>query len=87
MEQMLFNAAITFTAVITGWVLKVIWQAVSELKNDVKDTNQQMFIDFVRRDDFKEAIKELKESMRLQHLQIETVLVRLCEKIDAKEDK
>ena len=59
-----------------GWVLKAVWEAIRDLKNDVKDLGHEVRVSYVRRDDFLDAIDR-----------IETMLSRIFDKLDDKADK
>jgi hypothetical protein len=48
-NQLMFNLIITISGALGGWMLKVIWDALTDLKKDLKDINYQMHTDFVRR--------------------------------------
>lgn len=75
-NQQLFNMVIAVSGALGGWMLKVIWDAIRDLKQDVKDMGQTMHNDFVRREDFAEAIKR-----------IEYMCERIFDKLDNKADK
>lgn len=75
-NQPLFNLIITVSGAIGGWMLKVIWDAIRDLKNDISNLNKEMHQDFVRRDDFGDAVKR-----------IEYMCERIFDKLDNKMDK
>ena len=74
--QSIFNAVITIGSAAGGWFLKTIWDSVRYLKSEIRSLSLEMHQDFARRDDFKEAIKEIKD-----------MLVRIFDKLDDKADK
>lgn len=74
--QALFNFAVAMCGALGGWMLKLIWDAIGDLKNDLRSLNKEVHEDFARRDDFKEAIVEIKE-----------MLGKIFDKLDAKADK
>ena len=76
MLQDMFNAAIALCAVLGGWVLKTIWDSINILKYDVKEITREINQDFVRREDFKDSIKEIKD-----------MLGKIFDKLDGKLDK
>lgn len=57
-------------------MLKVIWDAIRDLKSDIRDISQTMHNDFVRREDFSDAVKR-----------IEYMCERIFDKLDGKADK
>jgi len=75
-SQDLFNAAITLSGAFGGWILKTIWDAIKDLKTEVKELNREVNQDFVRREDFKDSIGEIKE-----------MLNKIFDKLDNKADK
>ena len=75
-SQVTFNFVITFSGALGGWMLKVIWDAITDLKKEVREMNKEMHQDFVRREDFAEAV-----------VRIETMCTRIFDKLDAKADK
>ncbi len=75
-SQDLFNAAITLSGAFGGWILKTIWDAIKDLKSEIKELNREVNQDFVRREDFKDAIGEIKE-----------MLNKIFDKLDNKADK
>lgn len=87
MDQTVFNITVALCGGLGGWVLKVIWDAIKELQGDVRNVDKRMHEDFVRRDDFKDAVRELKEDMRVGFDKVDSTLGLLFKKLEAKEDK
>lgn len=75
-SQDIFNAAITLSGAFGGWILKTIWDAIKDLKIEVRELNREVNQDFVRREDFKDSIVEIKE-----------MLNKIFDKLDNKADK
>jgi hypothetical protein len=86
-EQVLFNWIVGVAGVLGGWTLKVIWDSLMELRRDIKTMDTKMHDDFVRRDDFKDAVKELKEDMRSGFNTVDATLRLLFKKLDDKENR
>ena len=74
--QVLFNAAIGAVLLLSGWILRTIWDAVSTLKADLAEIERQLPSNYVRRDDYKDDIAEIKEFLR-----------EIFNKLDNKADK
>ena len=70
-----------------GWLVKVIWDAVQDLKRDLGNLERNLPSVYVRRDDFREATRELKDDMRIGFAKIENTLNVLFKRLDGKEDK
>jgi hypothetical protein len=75
-SQELFNILVMGVGGLGGWVLKSVWEAIRDLKNDVKDLGHEVRVSYVRRDDFLDAIDR-----------IEAMLSRIFDKLDDKADK
>lgn len=96
MEQTIFNWAIAAAGALGGWFLKVIWDMLREmraeihtrdtrLQDDLKKLDTKMHEDFVRRDDFKDAVKEIKEDMKAGFASVDNTLRLIFKKLDDKE--
>ena len=86
-EQVLFNWIVGVAGVLGGWTLKVIWDSLMELRRDIKTMDTKMHEDFVRRDDFKDAVREIKEDMRSGFNTVDATLRLLFKKLDDKENR
>ena len=87
MDQAVFNWAVGIAGFLGGWVLKVIWEAIKDLKSEVRDVDRHIHENFVRRDDFKDAITEIKTDMKEGFDKVARTLGLLFKKLEAKEDK
>lgn len=87
MDQSVFNIAVALSGALGGWILKVIWDAIKELKEEVRDVDKHLNENFVRRDDFKDAIGEIKQDMREGFDKVDRTLGLLFKKLESKEDK
>lgn len=76
MEQSFINWLFTAVGTVIGWILKIIWDAITDLKKDMKDLNKEVHEDFVRKDDYRVDIAEVKQ-----------MLARIFDKLDNKVDK
>lgn len=74
--QQVFNTVISVGCAIGGWVLKTIWDSIRDLKSEIRTLAVEVHQDFARRDDVKDAIKEIKD-----------MLIRIFDKLDDKADK
>ena len=87
MNQLVFNWAVALAGFLGGWALKVIWDSISEVRKDLKQMDAKMHDDFVRRDDFREAIREIKSDMKEGFRGVNDTLGLIFKKLDGKEDK
>jgi hypothetical protein len=96
MEQDIFNWAVALAGALGGWVLKVIWDMLREMRvemqgrdtriqDDLRKLDTKMHDDFVRRDDFKDAVKEIKDDMRAGFASVDSTLRLIFKKLDDKE--
>ena len=70
--QLLFNIACSILGTVAGWLFKVLWDAIHDLKEDVKDIERG----YVMKDDYRIDIAEIKG-----------MLTRISDKLDMKADK
>ena len=94
MDQTIINWVFAGAGAAVGWVLKVVWDAVKELKADMKQIERDLPEIYVRKDDFKVAVadikddfKELKHDMKDGFSKIDSTLGLLFKKLERKEDK
>ena len=87
MDQMIFNWIVAFAGAAVGWILKIIWDAIQDLKKDLKGMDTKMHEDFVRRDDFKDAMAEHKSDMQNGFKEIKDLIGLLFKKLENKADK
>lgn len=59
-----------------AWLLKVIWGAIQDLQKDIKELEREMHDGFVRRDDYRADMDEIKAMLR-----------HITDKLDNKADK
>ena len=83
-EQVIFNWIIGVAGALGGWTLKVIWDSLMELRREIKVMDTKMHEDFVRRDDFKDAVREIKEDMRAGFSNVDGTLRLIFKKLDEK---
>lgn len=87
MNQLVFNWAVALAGFLGGWALKVIWDSIVEVRKDLKRMDTKMHEDFVRRDDFREAVREIKIDMKEGFRGVNDTLGLIFKKLDGKEDK
>jgi len=83
MDQSIINWVFAGAGAAFGWVLKVVWDAIQELKRDLREMEK----DVVRKDDFKDIIKEIKDDMKDGFNKIDNTLGVLFKKIDHLNDR
>jgi hypothetical protein len=85
--QIAFNWIVGVAGTLGGWTLKVIWDSIQSLRSDVKNLDTKMHEDFVRRDDFKDAVKDIKSDMEKGFNKIDGTLDLLFKKLEGKSDR
>ena len=74
--QSLINFAFGAVLMLSGWVLRTIWDAVNNLKKDLQELERNLPDTYVRRDDYRDDMKEVKD-----------ILHAIFNKLDNKADK
>ena len=94
MDQTIINWLFIGFGAAVGWLLKVVWDAIKELKTDMKQIERDLPEIYVRKDDFKGAmqdmrddIREVKSDMKEGFRGVNDTLGLLFKKLDRKEDK
>ena len=84
MEQTLINWVFAGAGAALGWVLKVVWDAIQDLKKDIRQIERDLPEVYVRRDDFKDAVKEIKDDMKAGFSSVDATLRLIFKKLDEK---
>lgn len=61
---------------VIGWFARQLWDAVQKLKSDMSRLELSISDNYVKKDDWKDGIKELKE-----------MLGKIFDKLDSKADR
>lgn len=81
--QVLFNIAFAVAGFFGGWVLNNLSKSIERLDDDVR----AMPHTYVSREDWREAMREMKEEMRIGFDRMETNINNVFKRLDKKEDK
>lgn len=94
MEQSIINWLFAGFGAALGWLVKVVWDAIKELKVDMKQIERDLPEIYVRKDDFKSAVSDIKEDMKELRIDmkdgfanVNNTLGLLFKKLDRKEDR
>lgn len=74
--QSVFNTVLACLLVLMGAILKTVWDAIQDLKKDIRDLEVALPTTYVAKDEFRLAVQELKE-----------MLNKIFDKLDGKVDK
>ena len=80
---MLFNIAFAVAGFFGGWVLNNLSKSIERLDDDVRAMPHA----YVSREDWREAMREMKEEMRIGFDRMETNINNVFKRLDKKEDK
>ena len=94
MDQTIINWLFAGFGAALGWVMKVVWDAIKDLKADVKQIERDLPEIYVRKDDFKTAmtdvkdvVKEVRADMKEGFSKMDNTLGLIFKKLESKEDK
>lgn len=74
--QLLFNVAFSFILFLVGWFVRIAYDAANAMKHDLMTLERELHSSFVRREDYKEDIREIKD-----------LLLSIQERMNSKVDK
>lgn len=74
--QLLFNIAFSFIVFLIGWFVRIAYDAANAMKSDLMTLERELHSSFVRREDYKEDIREIKD-----------LLLSIQERMNTKVDK
>lgn len=94
MDQAIINWVFAGFGATLGWLVKVVWDAIKDLKDDMKQIERNLPETYLRKDDFKAAMadikgdmKELRYDMKGGFNKIDDALNLLFKQLGRKEDK
>lgn len=74
--QYIVDGVIALVGAVFGWLFKIVWDAIRELKDDMKETNRMIHENYVRKDDYRIDMAEIKGMFN-----------RIMDKLEQKVDK
>jgi len=74
--QNLINLVGGAALAVIGWFARQLWDAVQKLKSDMSSLELSISNNYVKKDDFKDGVKELKE-----------MLGKIFDRLDSKADR
>ena len=74
--QHIIDGAMALVGAVFGWLIKIIWDAIKELQRDMKETSQSLHEHYVRKEDYRIDIAEIRGMFN-----------RIMDKLDNKVDK
>jgi hypothetical protein len=76
MSQDTINLMITLSGAVIGWILRVIWESIRKLQDEMSAFQREVHTEYVNKDDYRKDIIEVKE-----------ILGKIFDKLDRKADK
>jgi hypothetical protein len=76
MSQDLVNLVIGVAGTAMGWMLKVVWDSIRLLQDDMKTLERVLHTKYVSKDDYRTDIQEIKEMVKA-----------IFDRLDRKADK
>jgi hypothetical protein len=76
MSQDLVNLVIGVAGTAMGWMLKVVWDLIRLLQDDMKTLERALHTQYVSKDDYRSDIQEIKEMVKA-----------IFDRLDRKADK
>jgi hypothetical protein len=75
-SQVIINIVIGSVLSVLGWFARQLWDAVQQLKSDMKELEVELPTHYIRKDEFEYRLDK-----------IESMLERIFDKLDDKADK
>lgn len=76
MAQDFYNIVVACAGAAIGWLLKVLWDSVRSLQQDMKEIEKELHTGYVSKEDYRQHILEIRDYLN-----------RIFEKLDGKADK
>jgi len=64
MPQDLYNIIVGVAGAAIGWMLKVVWESVRTLQEEMKRIERELHTSYVSKDDYRADIQEIKEMVK-----------------------
>jgi hypothetical protein len=76
MSQDTINLIISGAGAVIGWILRVIWESIRKLQEEMNAFQREVHTEYVTKDDYRQDIIEVKD-----------ILKQIFDKLDRKADK
>ena len=84
MDQNLINWLVAATGGLFGWLMKMLWDAVKDLKKDIRQIERDLPDLYVRKDDWRTSIHDLKDDMQRGFDKLDSTIQAIFKRIDLK---
>jgi len=62
--QTAFNAVVGGLMMLSGWFLRILWDSIKRLQSDMAELERHASETYVRRDDYRDDMAEVKTMLR-----------------------
>ena len=76
MSQDTINLIITLSGAVFGWMLRVVWESIRKLQDEMNAFQREVHTEYLTKDDYRQDILEVKD-----------ILKQIFDKLDRKADK
>lgn len=87
MDQTLFNIAVAISGALGGWWMKAMWDGLKEMQRDMREIERELPENYVRKDDFKDVVREIRQDMKDGFSKMDATLGLIFKRLEQKEDK
>jgi len=86
-NQTIINVALGSVIAVAGWFARVLWDAVESMKADIHELEVHLPTNYIRRDEFHEGVRELKDLLNRDIKELKALLNKISDKLENKADK
>jgi len=62
--SVIINIVMSFILVLIGWFMRVMWDSIKRLQSDMSELERHASETYVRRDDYRDDMNEVKSMLR-----------------------
>lgn len=85
--QTVINICLGAILAALGWFAREIWDALKELRRDIHRIEKDLPEVYARRDEFRDAMKEVRLEMNNRFDKLENLISMLYDRLNDKADK
>jgi low affinity Fe/Cu permease len=85
--QTVINIGLGAILAALGWFAREIWDALKELRRDIHRIEKDLPEVYARRDEFRDAMKEVRLEMNNRFDKLENLISMLYDRLNDKADK
>lgn len=85
--QTLINIGAGSLLAALGWFAREIWDAVKELRRDVRQIEKDLPEIYARRDEMRDSFREVKQDMNNGFNRLESMISQIFDRLNDKADK